>query len=185
VIAIGDSHTYGVGVERQEAWPAVLATRINQTVYSMAHGGYGPGQYERMLPEALTHQPRLIVVALYMGNDFYDAYAFARGTPAPPRLADLAVRAAAMEKASSIDEQAAELWMLGRRSSLRGWLGDHIQLYRLAHRVRQQIGGRPALHSANFEAVLGALTSDQRRYVSVVTDQNGAPSCARRIGIWH
>jgi lysophospholipase L1-like esterase len=168
VVAIGDSHTYGIGVKRHEAWPAILAAQTGLTVYSMAHGGYGPGQYERMLPEALTLRPRAIIVAVYMGNDLYDAFAFAKGTPMPRHLADLAEGAAARDKAGRIEEQAGRLFSLGGGSPIRGWLGEHVELYRLAHRVRRQIAGPPAFMSPNFDEAVMALTPTHRRYVSAV-----------------
>ena len=168
IVTIGDSHTYGIGVERQEAWPALLPARIGRSVYSMAHGGYGPGQYERMLPEALTLRPQLIVVGLHTGNDFYDAYAFTKGNPPPPHLTELAARAAAIDKEASIEEQAARLFDVGRRSPVRGWLGDHVRLYRLAHHVRRRITAPSTLLSRNFETAVAALTPDSRTYASVM-----------------
>jgi hypothetical protein len=168
IVTIGDSHTYGIGVERQEAWPALLPARIGRSVYSMAHGGYGPSQYERMLPEALTLRPQLLIVGLYMGNDFYDAYTFTKGNPLPPHLTELAARAAAIDNEAPIEEQAARLWALGRRSPVRAWLGDHVRLYRLAYHVRQRITTPSALLSQNFETAVAALTPESRTYVSMI-----------------
>src|SRR5262245_42724140 len=74
IVALGDSHTYGVAVKRHEAWPAVLAARTARVVYSMAHGGYGPIHYERLLSDAFALKPRLIIVGFYLGNDLFDAY---------------------------------------------------------------------------------------------------------------
>jgi len=39
IVALGDSHTYGVAVKkRHEAWPAVLAERTGHVVYSIKSG---------------------------------------------------------------------------------------------------------------------------------------------------
>ena len=136
VVAIGDSHTYGIGVAREEAWPAVLGAQLARPVYSIAHGGYGPGHYERVLPEALALRPRVVVIGVHLGNDLYDAYAFAKSHPAPAHLAELAGRAAARDREVPIQEEAARLFTLGRETSgsarVRAWLGDHLELYRFA-----------------------------------------------------
>ncbi len=74
IVAIGDSVTWGVNAQRQEAWPQVLATLSNHTTYNMAVGGYGPIQYWVLAGEALKLSPKIIVVGLYLGNDIYDSY---------------------------------------------------------------------------------------------------------------
>jgi lysophospholipase L1-like esterase len=170
IVAIGDSHTYGIGVTREEAWPSILSAGLGLSVYSMAHAGYGPGQYERMLDEALSLRPRLIVVGLHLGNDLYDAYAFYKGQPVAPHLMDLAERAAAKDREMPIEAEAGRLFELGRRSPIRAWLGDNVELYRLAHAVRRQLAGPPALQSKDFETVVAALTPADRPYVSVFND---------------
>ena len=75
VVALGDSQTWGVNVEREQAWPQVLGRLTNRRVYNMGLGGYGPVQYWALTDEALTLAPRTLVVGLYFGNDLYDAYA--------------------------------------------------------------------------------------------------------------
>ncbi|HEX7175237.1 MAG TPA: hypothetical protein VF240_08140 [Pyrinomonadaceae bacterium] len=77
VVALGDSQTWGVNVEREQAWPQELGRLTNRRVYNMSLGGYGPVQYWTLTDEALTLRPRTLVVGLYFGNDLYDAYAMA------------------------------------------------------------------------------------------------------------
>jgi len=43
----------------------------------MAVPGYGPGHYLALADEALSRRPNVIAVGYYLGNDLYDAYAFA------------------------------------------------------------------------------------------------------------
>ena len=73
-VAIGDSQTYGDEVAREQAWPQRLAALSGRSVYNLALGGYGPVEYDRLLPEALELSPRVVLVGLYAGNDFADAY---------------------------------------------------------------------------------------------------------------
>lgn len=72
IVAIGDSHTQGFNAASEHSWPQQLAVMLNQTVYNMGVGGYGPLQYEVLIARALQMQPKQIVVGLYLGNDLGD-----------------------------------------------------------------------------------------------------------------
>src|SRR5262249_43794524 len=66
-VALGDSHTYGNGAKRNEAWPAVLEQLTGQRVYNLGMGGYGPNQYRYLLEKkGLSLKPRTVVCGLYM-----------------------------------------------------------------------------------------------------------------------
>jgi lysophospholipase L1-like esterase len=75
VVAMGDSHTYGTGVRRNQNWPSQLSESTGRTVYSIASGGWGPTQSLLLFDEALALHPKLIVEAMYDGNDLYDSFA--------------------------------------------------------------------------------------------------------------
>lgn len=45
IVAIGDSHTYGYNVPREESWPEILSRISGKTVYNFGMGGYGISQY--------------------------------------------------------------------------------------------------------------------------------------------
>ena len=77
VVALGDSQTWGVGAPRSESWPAQLARRLNERVYNMSMGGWGPAHYFAVLPDVLRFAPRIVIVGLYFGNDLYDTYRLA------------------------------------------------------------------------------------------------------------
>src|SRR5262245_27437148 len=72
IIAIGDSHTYGTSVASNQAWPRVLERLTSCRVYSMALGGYGPLQYLALARRAVQFKPRVLLVGIYFGNDFYN-----------------------------------------------------------------------------------------------------------------
>lgn len=74
IVALGDSQTWGVNASVEESWPAQLARETGKSVYNMGHGGYGPLHYSALAEEALSFSPRLVLVALYFGNDVFDAY---------------------------------------------------------------------------------------------------------------
>jgi len=75
IVAMGDSQTYGLSVRREEAWPHQLEVASGCDVYNMAFGGWGPTQSLLLFDLALAMRPRLIIEAVYFGNDLYDCYA--------------------------------------------------------------------------------------------------------------
>ena len=72
IVALGDSHTYGVNVKSENAWPAQLARMSGMTVYNLGVGGYGPLQYYYLMDKALSFKPRHIILGLYPANDLSD-----------------------------------------------------------------------------------------------------------------
>jgi len=75
IVAIGDSHTYGVSATFQNSWPAQLSNMRSSIVYNMALGGYGPPHYLHLLKtKTLDFAPKIVIVGLYFGNDLVDAY---------------------------------------------------------------------------------------------------------------
>lgn len=53
IIALGDSQTYGMGADRDHAWPQQLSVDLGRSVYQIAFGGYNPTTFVRLLPEVL------------------------------------------------------------------------------------------------------------------------------------
>lgn len=92
IVAIGDSHTFGNTATMEDSWPSVVARNTGKSVYNLGMGGYGPNQYLFLLKNrALKLSPRTVIVGLYMGDDFENAYlmtyglshwAYLRGMPA-------------------------------------------------------------------------------------------------------
>jgi hypothetical protein len=74
VVALGDSQTYGVGVDAMDTWPRRLEAMISHPVYEMAYGGYGPVHSLLLWNEATDLKPRVVIEAFYSGNDLYDAF---------------------------------------------------------------------------------------------------------------
>jgi hypothetical protein len=74
IVAIGDSQTESQSVSRKNAWPQQLEALSGRRTYNMGLAGFGPAHYYALTDEALALSPDLILVALYSGNDFADAY---------------------------------------------------------------------------------------------------------------
>lgn len=76
-LIVGDSQTWGFGVDDGETFAARFAALAGITTYQMANGSYGPVQYRELARRGFTLQPKLVVVAFYFGNDFVDARDYA------------------------------------------------------------------------------------------------------------
>jgi lysophospholipase L1-like esterase len=73
LIVLGDSQAWGYNSSATEAWPLLLGDLLGKSVYNMGFPGYGPADYYSLIPEALSHQPDIILIMLYFGNDFVNA----------------------------------------------------------------------------------------------------------------
>ena len=74
IVALGDSQTYGTGVDSQNAWPRQLEQLSGYTVYSMAYGGYGPAHSLILWEDASSLNPEIYIEAFYSGNDLLDSF---------------------------------------------------------------------------------------------------------------
>jgi hypothetical protein len=125
IVAIGDSHTYGNTATMADSWPYVLGRLRNQQVYNMGLGGYGPNQYAYLLRErALKLRPKTVIVGLYMGDDFENAFLITYGLQHWAGLREL--------PASEVNfdiwvEPPAPTW----HKKVRIWLSRHSVVYQL------------------------------------------------------
>ncbi len=79
IVALGDSFTFGYGVEEEEAWPRRLEALVNAgtrdavEVVNLGVGGYGTREEVRYLEREMGRlTPDLVLVAFYVGNDPLD-----------------------------------------------------------------------------------------------------------------
>jgi hypothetical protein len=73
VVILGDSHSYGYGVTARSSFPVQFSRQTGLTSYNYGMGGYGPAQYANLIDDALRKSKKFVVVALFMGNDMFDA----------------------------------------------------------------------------------------------------------------
>jgi lysophospholipase L1-like esterase len=78
IVAVGDSLTFGYGVTREQAWPTMLArAQAGVRLVNLALVGAGPQQYLRVYESfGLDLRPKLLVVGVFVRNDFWDAETF-------------------------------------------------------------------------------------------------------------
>lgn len=80
IMGLGDSHTYAVGVSMGEAWPKVMADRLNQGKKDGPFRGYNAGCYGynlhqyllRLIDQGPLLKPHYVVVGLSYATDLYD-----------------------------------------------------------------------------------------------------------------
>jgi len=125
VVAIGDSHTFGNTARMMDAWPQVVATRTGLSVYNLGVGGYGPNQYYELLTtRGLSLRPKRVVVGLYMGDDFENAFSITYG-----------LEHWAFLRADRRRTVNADIWgdsePPGQFRSVRNWFSRNSVIYRL------------------------------------------------------
>ncbi len=157
VVALGDSQTYGVGVDARETWPRRLEAMISHPVYGMAYGGYGPVHSLLLWSEATDLKPRVVIEAFYSGNDLYDAFniVYNRGQLPELKSAEARIRKEVedAEKIEPISQRVDRLFRMGRAASpagqdypgasspsgLRAFLAGHSRIFGLLRRVRFEL----------------------------------------------
>jgi len=179
IVALGDSHTYGSGVHSDQAWPSVLGKTIGMSTYNMGFGGYGPTNSLMQLDEALGLAPRLVIEAVYFGNDFADDFMVAMRSKRigswldPEEFSELE----RLEKVEKLEDRATELFRgrKPRRQKEPGVLGnalaEHSALYSLGKVVRIRLSGKRqrggAVLGDDFDAAVRALKPRARQFSSV------------------
>jgi len=150
IVALGDSQTYGAGVKPQEAWPRQLESLSGASVYSIAYGGYGPTHSLILWEEAVALRPKVIIEALYSGNDLYDSFNHVYNQQQLPRLksSDPRIRNAvkASEDSEPIVRSVSRIWTMGKANTPKRqplspmrFLSRHSKLYALLRRARYEL----------------------------------------------
>jgi len=186
IVVLGDSQSYGTSVFEHEAWPARLADLRKEPVYNMAFPSYGPYHASLLLDDALAKRPRIVVVSLYLGNDFYDVFRLLWREDsrakwyAPEAIADLEaeerqmsfddkVRRVLVPGVSAEPEESVEIKAPSGGQAIKRFLSDHLHTYRLARAVRDTLRHRalPSTLAPSFDAAVAALTDDHAHCCSV------------------
>jgi len=132
IVAMGDSQTYGTGVNSDDAWPRQLERLSLLKVYSMSFGGWGPTHSLILFDDALKLNPNLIIVSFYSGNDLYDSYDHVhhKGQVLKLKSSSSAIQEAIeyLEKEKSIEEQIGE-----KEDANTGTVIKRIKKYLLQH----------------------------------------------------
>ena len=135
VVAVGDSFTYGQGVEAHEAFPALLERALPATeVVNLGVAGYGTDQQLLMLQSrGLRFRPDAVVLGLYATNVFrnddpvhgsFGKPVFRRGPDGGLVLENVpvpAAGAAAVERETGPMERSALLSKIWYRLEYRGF----------------------------------------------------------------
>ena len=153
VVALGDSQTYGTGVEASQAWPSRLGALTGRSIYNMSFGGYGPAHGLLYWEAAAALHPEIVVEAVYAGNDYFDGFDIVYNRGQLPEFASpeptVQERVRAAERASPLAEHVARMFVMDAdvdpaeqgwttprsRLSPTAWIARHSSLYGLARRA--------------------------------------------------
>lgn len=120
IVAIGDSHTYGISATASGSWPNALQRIFGKSTYNLSLGGYGPAEYLYLMEQkALSLHPNLIIVGLYLGNDLKDARTAVHTVPIWEDLREGAPL------------QEVEDSKKSNNSNLGDWLAENSVIYRI------------------------------------------------------
>jgi len=125
LVALGDSHTYGFNVRREDNWPSQLAAAAGLSVYNYGMGGYGVLQHFWLLDHALERKPRNVIVGLYLPNDLADTCRMAATEFWRLELARRGLHGIECDLAAREEEEEAEasFW---QRTALGSLLEDRV-----------------------------------------------------------
>jgi lysophospholipase L1-like esterase len=74
VLVVGDSQVFGLGVEQDETFSAVLGKRLARHVMNAGVPTYGPAEYRAVIAEQLARRhPRTVVLTINLVNDLFEA----------------------------------------------------------------------------------------------------------------
>lgn len=77
-VAVGDSFTFGLGVDQETTWIAQLAKLSRREIINLGVPGWGPQQYTRTLEQyGIPLKPKIVFYGLY-NNDLGNATVFAK-----------------------------------------------------------------------------------------------------------
>jgi lysophospholipase L1-like esterase len=77
IVAVGDSMTFGYGVDDEQAWPRLLQKRTGKSVVNLGLIGGAPQQYLRIYETfGVALRPKILILGLLPANDVADAQTF-------------------------------------------------------------------------------------------------------------
>lgn len=181
VLVLGDSQTYGYGVELSQSWPQRLAAHSQRSVYSVACSGYGPIHGLAMFDSLLALQPTQVLAAVYPGNDLFDTYQLVYEHDQLTHLrsadADLQQRIRIAEADEPMASRARTVTRLGRPTwPLRDAARAHSYVFNL---IQHATGGSGAL-GGRSAADWQAQQRRASRYADFLTAFEG-PDQARTV----
>lgn len=151
VMWLGDSFTFGHGVDYQDCWIGLLAAASDAGHRHCNTGvpGYGPTQYRAVLEDELAHghKPAVVAAVTFLGNDFHDTV---------------------WDKDAPV-----EGGVIGGSGGLRSWIKRSLHSYRLVSQVYHRLTSderpetaAPSELSDPAQWSTGLLAEGARRYRS-------------------
>lgn len=120
IVAIGDSHTYGISATASDSWPSALEEMTGEQTYNLGLGGYGPAEYLYLMKEnALKLSPEIIIAGFYLGNDLKDSFTAVYSVPVWKDLRNPAFSYTENENKNTEEDSLTE------------WLSGHSVIYRI------------------------------------------------------
>jgi len=162
ILTLGDSFTFGYGVEEEQAWPRRLESLLSAggapraEVLNLGVGGYGTWEAIRYLDrEASRLRPDLVLLAFYVGNDPHDNRRWYPSVPTFP-VGDPAIGTG------------------DRVESVKRWLGSRLHLYSLVSTRADELLVRAGLRRLVYPFEVDLLRSPPPEGVNAAWEATGA-----------
>lgn len=190
IVMLGDSHTYGASVDITEAWPYLIQKKSGIKTYNMGLGGYGPAHNLLQLDKAIELSPKLVIMGIYFGNDFFDNFKLAINNDqiATFLTNDEMEIIKKLENSSNLEEKVSHIFnMVIAKSNrdkssqstkgLRKLISQNSALYGLArafkNEMHKRVFVRPTILSKDYENAEASLTSEQLDFCSAFHGEEG------------
>jgi len=151
VLWLGDSFTFGYGVDYEQSYVGLVAARDPQARHrNAAVPAYGPVQYRRVLEAALAsgERPSAVRVVTFVGNDFHDSL-WSKDAP-------------------------VQNGILGDRGGLKSFLKRNLHLYRLASIGFHRVAPSRNTEHADVRAELADAAAWERPFLARAKQVYGA-----------
>ena len=151
IVTLGDSLTFGYGVEDADTWPAIIdRTLPHLRVVNLGLIGASPEQYVRVYETFGTPlEPKMVIVGMYPDNDFWDAKLFATWWEAKVGGSYMVWRN--LGRLKPTDKGLKRL-----RKQTQTFLKQHSLLYNLGEHARNRYRGRNSAEPKSLRLADGA-----------------------------
>ncbi|HVS10587.1 MAG TPA: GDSL-type esterase/lipase family protein [Planctomycetota bacterium] len=181
IACLGDSHTFGHGVQDGETWPAVLerelgARGVRSEALNFGVGGFDTEQELRLLEtRALAFAPDLVLLEVFANDALFPDFDYAKLAPRTPFLGrldrDSGSWVAWLRRRSRLADLAAE--SLQRRMGSRAFLGACAATFAEGHPGRRRVESalraareRSAERGARFAVIFYPLLVRDGRHLA-------------------
>jgi len=181
VVIVGDSLSYGYGVDDAHAWPMIVARSLRPSrLINLSLPGTGPLQYERSFEKfGVPLHPKLLLFSIFSGNDAKNTRSFEDWLAAGSPGAYSVWRDVRPAKPHSLRNELERSYLVRALWSARKNLRARLQQRTLDF----PDGGRIQLVPAPYDREVKLITDRDRGFTGIAKAVASTKAVADRLGI--